>query len=135
LEDRGVIVMAGASSRAERDTVVRGLKAALVAHNEHRVFDIDDGWDQAAALVHNDVRLSIALNLWAGWADSAAHQWLYYDGMRADDWPRLALNVIDALEHDREIVDAKLTPFIRSRSPSGSSRFLARVRALFGSMI
>jgi len=118
-----------------RAVIVRGLKAALAAHHEHRVFNIRDGWDEAAALEHDDPRLSIALNLWEGWSDSAAHNWLYYDGMKADDWPRLALVAIDAVEHDRPIDDAKLNAFARSRAPSGVSRFLARLRSLFGPMV
>jgi hypothetical protein len=115
--------------------IVRGLTAAIAAHNEHRVFDIHKGWDEVARPERNDPRVSIALNFWEGWADSAAHQWLFYDGMRADDWPRLALILIDALEHQRDIVDPKLTQFSQSRLPSGPSRLLARVRALLGSMV
>lgn len=118
-----------------RDVIVRGLKAALVAHDEHRVHNIGDGRDEAAALEHDDARLSIALNLWEGWSDSAAHNWLYYDGMKADDWPRLARVVIDALERDRPIDDAKLNAFARSRAPSGISRFLAWLRAMLGPMV
>jgi hypothetical protein len=115
--------------------IVRGLKAAIAAHNEHRVFNIGDGRDEAAALAHDDARLSVALNLWEGWSDSAAHNWLYYDGMKADDWPRLALAVIDAIEHDRPIDDAKLNAFGRSLKPSGMSRFLAWLRSIFGPMV
>lgn len=118
-----------------QSTIVRGLRAAIAAHNDHRVFNIGDGRAAAAALAHDDARLSIALNLWEGWSDSAAHNWLYYDGMRADDWPRLALLVIDALEHDQPIDDAKLNEFARSRTPSGMSRFFARLRAMFGPMV
>jgi hypothetical protein len=115
--------------------IVRGLQAAIAAHNEHRVFNIGDGWDEAAALEHDDARLSIAMNLWEGWSDSAAHNWLYYDGMKADDWPRLALVVIDAIEHDRPIDDPKLNAFTRSLKPSGMSRFLARLRSVLGPMV
>lgn len=118
-----------------RDAIVRGLKAAVVAHTEHRVFDIEGERAAAAALEHDDVRLSIALNLWESWADSAAHQWLYYDGMRADDWPRLAQLAIDALENDRQITDPKLLRFAQSQTPSGFSRAMARLRAMFGPMV
>lgn len=116
-------------------TVVDGLKAAIAAHEEHRVFNIGDGRDAAAAINHDDARLSIALNLWEAWSDSATHNWLYYDGMKADDWPRLARLVIEAIEHDRPIDDAQLNAFTRSRAPSGMSRFLARLRSMFGPMV
>jgi hypothetical protein len=115
--------------------IIRGLKAAIAAHNEHRVFNIGDGRQEAVALAHDDARLSVALNLWEGWSDSAAHNWLYYDGMKADDWPRLALLVIDAIANDRTIDDPKLNTFARSRTPSGLSRFLAWLRSMFGPMV
>jgi hypothetical protein len=115
--------------------IVRGLQAAIAAHDEHRIFNIGDGRDAAAALAHDDARLSVALNLWEGWSDSAAHNWLYYDGMKADDWPRLARLVIDAIEHDRPIDDPKLKAFAQSRTPSGMSRFFARLRSMFGPMV
>ena len=118
-----------------RDVVIRGLKAALVAHHEGRFFDIGDGWDDAASLDHDDSRISIALNLWDGWADSAAHQWLYYDRITAADWPRFASLVIASLEHDHEIVDAEvLEHFVpKYREPSALSRLVARIKARFRS--
>lgn len=120
----------------DRDVVVRGLKAALAAHHEGRVFDIGDARDDAAAVDHDDSRISIALTLWEGWADSAAHQWRYYDRISADDWPRFANLVIEALEHDRAIVDPELLEHFvpRAREPSALSRFVVRIKALFGSV-
>lgn len=70
-----------------RDAIIQGLRAAIAAHRENRLFDIGEGWDDAASLAREDDRLSLALNFWEGWADSAEHQWLYYEGMSADDWP------------------------------------------------
>ena len=60
-----------------REVVVRGLKAALTAHREGRVFDIGHGWDEAASVDSDDSRISFALNLWEGWADSAGHEWRF----------------------------------------------------------
>jgi hypothetical protein len=91
-----------------RTVIVKGLRKALVAQEEGRLLDIGDGWDEAAALEFDDSRLSIALNLWEGWADFAEHEWLYYKGMEAQDWLRHARIVIEALERDRPITDSEI---------------------------
>ena len=50
-------------------------------------------------------KLLIALEFWGGWIDSRNHNWQYYDGIGADDWPRLARKIVADLEADREITD------------------------------
>ena len=50
-------------NESARDVVIRGLKDALVAHREGRLFDIHDGRDDAVAIDHGDAQISIALNL------------------------------------------------------------------------
>ena len=35
--------------------------------------------------------------MWDAWVDARNYQWQYYDRMRAEDWPRLARQVADAL--------------------------------------
>ena len=69
------------TNKDARAAVVTGLRTALVAQEESRLLNIGDGWDDAASLERDDFRLSVALNLWEGWADSAEHNWLYYEGM------------------------------------------------------
>jgi hypothetical protein len=91
-----------------RTVIAKGLQKALVAQEEGRLLDIGDGWDNAASLEFDDSRLSIALNLWEGWADSAEHDWLYYKDMEAQDWPRHARIVIEALERDCPITDSEI---------------------------
>jgi hypothetical protein len=123
------------SNEKARLALIRGLRQALAAHREHRLFDIAEGWDEAAAVEHDDSRLSIALNLWEGWADSAAHQWQYYDGITADDWPRMASRILESLEQNRDIVDAELLKHFvpKPREPSALSRFVMWIRTLLGS--
>jgi hypothetical protein len=118
-------------NRIARDAVIQGLEAALIAHREGRVLDIHDGWDEAAALDRDDSRLSIALNFWECWADAGAHQWRYYEGLSADDWPRLANVVVVSLEQDLEIVDPELLRHFAPRpcEPSKVSRLIDRVRS------
>ncbi len=112
-----------------RYAIVQGLRAAITAHRANRLFDIGEGWDDAASLARDDDRLSLALSFWEGWADSAEHQWLYYEGMCADDWPRLAEVLIDSLEHNREIVDPKLVEFGKRHPPS--TGLIAWLKSLF----
>ena len=50
-------------------------------------------------------KLLVALEFWGGWIDSRNHDWQYYDGIGADDWPRLARKIVADLEADREITD------------------------------
>lgn len=120
-----------------RNAIIHGLKAALLAHHEGRIFDIGDGWDQAALLNqttdYDDKRLSIALALWEDWADSAQHDWLYYDGMDAADWPRYAATIVEALERDQPITEPDIIErFIpRPPGPSVRARFVAWMRARF----
>ena len=118
-----------------RATVIRGLRAALAAHNEGRLFEIRAGWDEAASVEQGDPDpdLSIALRLWEEWADSAQHGWLYYEGMTADDWPRCAVSVLQSLEQHRMITDPELVERFAPRPPQPSSlrRLIARARAHF----
>lgn len=112
-----------------RTAIIAGLLTALIAQEENRLLDIGEGWHDAASLEH-DSRLSIALSFWEGWADSAEHNWLYYEGMGAQDWPRQARIIIEALERDQPITDAEIlerwTP--RFRKPSVLSRLMSRLQ-------
>jgi hypothetical protein len=89
-----------------RYAVIRGLRHAQSAHSEGRLSEIGSGWDTAASFDYSDPNLSIALSFWEGWADSAAHGWLYYGELHADDWPRMAREVLDALEAGEPISNA-----------------------------
>ena len=120
---------AGPDARA---VLARGLRNALAAHHEGRILEVDAGWDDAAAVDHDDYRISIALNLWEDWAFAAEHWWdPWHPGVSKDDWPRFANLVIDALEHDREIEDPSILEYFvrKPRSPSTLSRLIARIKA------
>ncbi|MDR4470870.1 MAG: hypothetical protein MRJ68_21645 [Nitrospira sp.] len=115
-----------------RAVIVKGLQKALVAQEEGRLLDIGDGWDDAASLDHDDSRLSVALNLWEGWADSAEHDWLYYEDMEAQDWLRQARIVIEALEQDQPITDLEILKRWTRQPPEPSvfSRLVLWLRAI-----
>lgn len=115
--------------RASPALVIDGLKAALEAHAQGRVFDIGDGWDAAAGAGHDDDRVSLALSLWESWADSAAHGWQFYDGMTADDWPRFASHVLDALERGLPVTDPIVLARFGPQEPSQPSLLKPRLVA------
>jgi hypothetical protein len=53
-------------------------------------------------------KLHIALEFWDAWIDARNHDWLYYEGIRKDDWPRLARGIVGDLRQDREIGDQQV---------------------------
>lgn len=49
--------------------------------------------------------LLVALDFWGAWIEASRHDWRQHEEIGADDWPRLARRVVEALESDREIDD------------------------------
>lgn len=99
-----------------RFAIIRGLERALIAQREGRFNEIGDGWDTAASFTPTDATLSRALSFWEGWADSARHSWLYYGDLRSDDWPRLAADVLSALENGEVISNQTVLQHFRARA-------------------
>jgi len=48
-------------------------------------------------------KFHIALNFWDSWQDARNHNWLYYPKIKQDDWPILAMSIVDDLSEDRNI--------------------------------
>lgn len=62
------------------------------------------------------------------WGDSGGHDWLYYKGIEKNDWPKLAQEIIKALETGGEITNPLiLEHFDLSDRPS----LLRRIKGLF----
>ncbi len=75
-------------------------------------------------------KLFIALNFWDGWIDARNHDWKYYEGIHAEDWPRLARSIVADLEADREITDVVVLKHFDLKNQieqSGILRLLAGV--------
>lgn len=81
---------------------------------------LDRGYEELSADLPREgypelLKLLIAANFWDAWIDASNHDWRHYKGIRADDWPRLARSIVEALEQDREIDDPEI---LRHFAPS-----------------
>lgn len=76
-------------------------------------------------------KLIIAFEFWAGWLDSSIHDWKFYDGIKSDDWPRLARLVAADLEADREISDPLVLSHFGPKEQVNGPGFLERLKRLF----
>lgn len=84
------------------EVVAEALLADADAHDAGRCDEIGEKFDEvlADALPLPDAKahhVSVAFNFWDGWIDARNHDWLYYEGIDRDDWPRHARAVASAL--------------------------------------
>ena len=96
-------------SEAKRD-LIGGLLQAASEHEAGHLSGIETSYDTLDAMLPREAgpefdKLFIALNFWDGWIDARNHDWQYYEGIRAEDWPRLARSLVEDLKADREISD------------------------------
>ena len=93
-----------------RQEMIKGLLRAAAAHEAGRLalIEIPESYDLLDFGLPRDGgpefdKLLVALEFWGGWIDSRNHDWQYYDGIGAADWPRLARSIAADLDVDREI--------------------------------
>ncbi len=96
-------------SEAKQD-MISGLLQAASEHEAARLSQIEAPYDTLDERLPRDTgsefdKLFIALNFWDGWIDARNHDWHYYEGIGAEDWPRLARSIVEDLKADREISD------------------------------
>jgi hypothetical protein len=96
-------------SEAKRD-MISGLLYAASEHEVGRLSEIELSFDTLDERLPRDAgpefdQLFIALNFWEGWIDARNHDWKYYEGIRTEDWPRLARSIAEDLKADRDITD------------------------------
>jgi len=120
-----------------RRRFVAALEAAARAHASGDLPAIETGYaelDAALPRGANPVfdKLHVALEFWDGWIDARNHDWLYYEGIGAEEWPLLSSAVVDDLRHDRDIRDERvLERFdVRRRATRGS--LWTRLKGFFG---
>ena len=123
------------------------LAAALIEdavhHEQERYAEIatkcDDVHSQLSSIMDPwDRRYSIAIDFWDGWGDARNHEWLYYEPIRREDWPRLARHIAAHLRRGEaasdpivlEQFDLKPSRPLRQRL---SDWFHGRWRRLIGS--
>lgn len=71
---------------------------------------IEDGLDKYELLIAREALapnslLFLIQEFWSGWADSAVHNWNFYEPLGKDDWPRLARRLLDDSRGSREVSD------------------------------
>lgn len=96
-----------------REDFALALEAAADAQEAGDLAAIEVGYDELDGLLPRNgdprfAKLHVALRFWDGWIDSRNHDWLYYEGLQAGDWPGLARGVARRLRDDMEIVDPRV---------------------------
>jgi hypothetical protein len=98
-----------------KQRLINELVRSSDAQEAGQIWQIDGSYDQLEGeiLTGNPDpefdKLKIALEFWAGWLDARNHDWRYYEGIHASDWPKLAKLIADDLRADRETVDERIT--------------------------
>jgi hypothetical protein len=103
--------------------LIDALRSAVAAHTAGRVLDIDDGMENLEVRIANlegpdRERLSLVLEFWAGWSDSANHGWLFYPGMNEDTWCPMAKGILEDLGHDRQLSNPQVVEMFGWRPPT-----------------
>lgn len=96
-----------------RERFVACLGAAIRAHESGDLRAIDEGYDQLDTELPRDAgpefdKLLVALEFWDSWIDASNHDWLYYPGLVAEDWPQLARAIVQDFQQDRDITDERV---------------------------
>jgi hypothetical protein len=103
-----------------RERLVACLDAAVRAQESGDLRAIETGFDQLDSELPRDAgpefdKLHVALHFWDCWIDAGNHNWLYYPGLAADDWPRLARAIVHDLQQNRDISDERVVERFDSR--------------------
>ncbi len=118
-----------------KQQMIQGLEAAAQAHEAGNLPAIEEGYDDIDAVLPRDRgpefnKLFVALHFWDGWIDARSHEWRYYKGIKAQDWPELARAIVEDLRNDRNITDERVLRHFRLSPPWPS--LWTRIRNLFG---
>lgn len=110
-----------------RERFAACLDAAARAQESGDLAAVENGFDQLDSELPRNAgpefdKLHIVIHFWDGWIDARNHDWLYYDGLTAEDWPILARGIVQDLQQNREITDERvLEHFDFSRQPVRTS--------------
>lgn len=116
--------------------MINELRRSADAHEAGQIWQIDGSYDQLQSDILTDNpgpefdKLKIALEFWAGWIDSRNHDWKFYEGIKAPDWPQLARLIVNDLTADRETVDERVRRHFDYRIREERPGILQRLAAL-----
>jgi hypothetical protein len=96
-----------------RPLMIQSLSQAANYHEAGTYEKLNAGFDEMDSKLprRKGARFStllIALNFWDSWIDASNHQWQYYPGIEAEDWPLLARRIVADLKAERPISDPLL---------------------------
>jgi len=120
-----------------KERLINELTRSAEAHEAGQIWQIDGAVDEleAAILIDNDEpefdKLKIALEFWSGWIDSRNHDWLFYKGIDASDWPQLAKLIVNDLRADRETTDERVREHFDYRVRTKRPGYFERLARLF----
>jgi hypothetical protein len=91
-----------------RERIADALERAAEVHESERYRELSTIYDEVdIPETRGDgdqfAKIGIALNFFDGWVDASNHDWLYYEGIAQDDWPRFARIIASAIRSDREV--------------------------------
>ena len=116
-----------------RERFVVCLDAAVRAQESDDLQAIDAGFDQLDSELPRGAgpefdKLHVALEFWDGWIDARNHNWMYYPGLAAGDWPRLARTIVQDLQQNREISDERVLERFDFRRRPVRTSFWSRLK-------
>ena len=117
-----------------RQLAINSLENALDAHKNNDLLSIENGFEKYEGLVSEsnvpaNSLLYLTLEFWAGWSDSAIHNWLFYEPLKKDDWPRLAVIILEALKENKEITNPVILESFRVKPKTS---LITKLKGLFG---
>ena len=112
------------------------LEAAVRAQESGDLAAIEAGFDQLDSELPRDAgpefdKLHVALKFWDSWIDARNHNWSYYPGLAAHDWPLLASTIVQDLQQNREISDERVLERFDYRRRSTRASLWSRLKGFW----
>ena len=119
-----------------RERFVVCLEAAVRAHEAGDLRAIETGFDELVTELPRDAgpefdKLLVAIEFWDCWIDAGNHDWLYYPGMAADDWPQFARAIVQDLQQNHDITDERVLERFDFRRRPARTSIWSRLKGFF----
>jgi hypothetical protein len=123
-----------------KQQILEVLLLCAAEHDSGRLVGLDPAIDNRFDVIDSALprhtgpefnKLIIAFEFCAGWLDSSNHDWKFYKGIKAGDWPRLARLVVADLVADREISDSSVLSHFGPKEQVDRPSLLERLNRFF----
>lgn len=96
-----------------RTYLLKKLPELIQYHNEGNFENLELGFEELEDNINrsDDSHLKIyflALSFWDSWIDASENDWQYYEPLTKDDWPKLAEQILKAVQDNKMMTDTKL---------------------------